>query len=211
MPPVCFIKVLNLKKIMLSTKEQKQLQLDQLHQLYQFCTACPLGTSGRKQVVFGEGNPAASLMLIGEAPGREEDEQGKPFIGRSGRLLTASLSQAGIQRSEIFITNIVKCRPPNNRAPRPAESSTCQKLLLWHQIAIIQPKIIATIGACALEPFLTPLQTGLKITQLHGQAFESKNILIVPLFHPAYILRNKTKLPDFIKDIEYLKQLLLKV
>lgn len=192
-----------------SSINDKQLQLDKLHQLYQNCTACPLGTAGRQQVVFGEGNPNAKLMLIGEAPGREEDEQGRPFIGRSGKLLTNTLAEAGIARSEIFITNLVKCRPPNNRAPRPNESSTCQKLLLFHQISIIQPQIIATVGAYALEPFLTENQAGQKISQLHGQTFRSKNILIVPLFHPAYILRNKTKMSDFLNDIRCLKSLLI--
>ncbi len=192
---------------MTNHKSKKQLQLDDLHNLYQACTACPLGTMGRQRIVFGSGNPDAKLMLIGEAPGREEDEQGEPFVGRSGKLLTTALANAGIDRSEIFITNIVKCRPPNNRMPKPTETFTCKKLLLFNQISIIQPHIIVPVGACALKSFINIEQQKLKLSQLHGQPFQSNNILVVPFYHPAYILRNRSKMSDFLSDINNLKLL----
>lgn len=120
----------------MNAKMYKQNLLNELYKPYQQCIACPLGSLGRTNVVFGEGNPDAELMFIGEAPGREEDKQGRPFVGRSGQLLNRILELAGIKRPDIFITNIVKCRPPNNRKPLPLEINICKKILLSNQIKI---------------------------------------------------------------------------
>src|SRR5205823_4093975 len=126
----------------------------ELYKPYKKCLQCPLGTLGRTNVVFGEGNSDADLMLIGEAPGRYEDEQSKPFVGRSGKLLNRTLELVGLKRNDVFITNIVKCRPPNNRKPLPLESTTCKNILLFNQIKIIRPHIICTLGASALQGFI---------------------------------------------------------
>ena len=179
-------------------KKLKQFQLDQLYKPYEKCMQCPLGSLGRTRVVFGEGNPDANLMLIGEAPGKNEDLQGKPFIGRSGKLLNSALERAGISREQTFITNIVKCRPPNNRTPRPQEIRTCKSLLLLGQIKIIQPSIICTLGSAATQGLLGQK---VKITQARGIKHLFQGITIIPTYHPAYTLRNPKKIADLIADI----------
>src|SRR5258708_26049278 len=131
----------------MTQKESKQLLLNRLYEPYKKCLMCPLATPTRKSVVFGEGNPDADYMIIGEAPGKDEEEQGIPFVGKSGRFLTKILTQLGINRQDIFITNSVKCRPPNNRKPTTLESKTCKDILLTNQINIIQPKAICTLGS----------------------------------------------------------------
>lgn len=179
----------------------KQALLDQLYAPYRACTACPLGTMGRATVVFGEGNPDARLMFIGEGPGADEDAQGRPFVGRSGKLLTKTLAGFGIAREEVFITNIVKCRPPNNRAPTPLESSTCMSLLLYNQIKIIRPTLICTLGASALRALLG---TEAKISAVRGTIQRKNNLTVIPTYHPAYILRNASELKTFVSDISFI-------
>lgn len=177
----------------------KQKLLDQLYAPYIKCTMCPLGTLGRTNVVFGEGDPDAKLMFIGEGPGAQEDAQGRPFVGRSGQLFTRSLNALGLERSEVFITNIVKCRPPDNRAPTPLESTTCKNLLLYNQIKIIRPKLICTLGASSLVGLLGhPVQ----ITRIRGTVQQVDGLAIFPTFHPAYILRNQTKFEIFLNDLK---------
>jgi uracil-DNA glycosylase len=183
----------------MNAKKFKQLLLDELYQPYINCKRCPLGFLGRKHVVFGEGNPNASLMLVGEAPGADEDIQNRPFIGRSGKLLTRSLQHLNIERPDVFITNIVKCRPPGNRTPTPLESNTCKNLLLLKQINIIRPKIICTLGSAAIRSLL---DKDLKITKLRGTLLRWHNITIIPTYHPAYILRNPKELTTFIADLQ---------
>ena len=175
--------------------------LNQLYKPYYNCKACPLGTLGRKHVVFGEGNPDAKLMFIGEGPGKEEDLQGKPFIGRAGQLLNRSLEAIGIQRKDVFITNIVKCRPPNNRTPTPTESQTCKNLLLIKQIQIICPKVICTLGSAAIQGLLG--KKTLKISQIRGKKILIEEIIVVPTYHPAYILRNPKELKILIADLAF--------
>src|SRR3989304_8072339 len=119
-------------------KNKKQILLNDLYELYKNCKECPLGSLGRTNVVFGEGDPNAKLLFVGEAPGQQEDIQNRPFIGRSGKLFTKSLEAAGSSREKVYITNIVKCRPPHNRNPLPQEAATCINLLLLRQITIIQ-------------------------------------------------------------------------
>lgn len=187
-----------MEKIM-DKKQHKKNLLDQLYKPFQTCTLCPLGNLGRTKVVFGDGNPDAKLMLIGEGPGRDEDLEGLPFVGRSGKLLTTLLESLGIARESLYITNIVKCRPPNNRAPLPQELSACTKLLLEKQIKIIEPKIICTLGSSATNALL---QKKISITKVRGSLFSYQGALLLPAFHPAYILRNKTLTSFLLQDLK---------
>ncbi len=179
----------------------KQDLLNKLYAPYQLCTLCPLGSQGRKNVVFGAGNSNASLMIIGEAPGQEEDRQGKPFVGRSGQLLNKIFDIYNVSREEIFITNIVKCRPPNNRKPLPFEMNSCKKILLLGQINIIKPKVICTLGATAIEGLLNEsLDKPMK--HIRGNELLFETIQVIPTYHPAFILRNPKALPNLVEDLE---------
>lgn len=184
---------------MVNKKSFKQQLLDALYAPYKNCTLCPLGGAERTKVVFGRGNPDANLLLLGEGPGRDEDLQGIPFVGRSGKLLRTTLDTLGIKEESIYITNIVKCRPPNNRAPLPNEVSKCTQLLLEQQIKIIHPRIICTLGASALKALIG---TPLGITKTRGVAQPYKGIYVFPTYHPAYILRNRKQLPFFSQDLQ---------
>jgi uracil-DNA glycosylase len=182
----------------MNQKETKYLLLQKLYEPYKKCIACPLGKLGRQTVVFGDGNPDAQLMIIGEAPGKDEDEQGIPFVGRSGKFLTKILTSLGISRKEIFITNSVKCRPPQNRKPTPLESNTCKNILLINQIEIIKPKVICTLGSAAIESLL---EKPIKLGDIHGTKLLFNSITVIPTYHPAYVIRTPKKLNLFIKDI----------
>ena len=140
-------------------------------------------------LVFGEGHPDARLMLIGEAPGEEEDLSGRPFVGRAGQLLDRVLASVGLERDEIYITNIVKFRPPGNRNPRPEEIAASEPILV-DQIKLIRPQVIGTLGNVPTQYFL-----GTKdgITRTHGQWFDWHGIRVFPLYHPAYLLRNPSR------------------
>lgn len=149
------------------------------------CTRCRL-SAGRKNIVFGEGNPSASLMFVGEGPGREEDLAGRPFVGDAGKLLTSLISRMGFQRDEVYIANVVKCRPPMNRDPQEDEILTCIPFLK-KQIAVISPEVIMTLGRIAAHSLL-----GVKtpISRLRGKFADFGGIPVMPTFHPAYLLRN---------------------
>jgi DNA polymerase len=148
------------------------------------CTACELART-RTSVVFGEGDVKTGLMFIGEGPGADEDEQGRPFIGRAGQLLTQILSAAGIDRGEVYITNVVKCRPPNNRVPLPGEMSACDAFL-QAQILLLRPSIIVLLGS---TPTKWILKTTEGISKLRGRWFDWKGAAVMPMFHPSYLLR----------------------
>lgn len=178
--------------------ETKQKLLNQLYEPYKQCMMCPLATQGRTNVVFGEGNTDSRLMFIGEGPGREEDEQGKPFVGRSGKLLTRLLAIADIRREDVFIANIVKCRPPGNRRPTPKESTLCKTLLLLKQIEIIDPKVLCTLGSCATDNIL---EQSTPISKIRGTLLEWNNRIVIPTFHPAYALRNPAVIETMVNDI----------
>ena len=156
------------------------------------CVKCPLHQS-RTQTVFGEGDPDAPIMFIGEGPGQTEDEQGRPFVGRAGELLNKMIEAMGYQREQVYITNIVKSRPPNNRAPNPAEVSACWPYLR-RQIEIIRPKAIVTLGGPAAK---TLLETREGITRLRGTWYQYNEVQppvpVMPTFHPAYLLRAYTR------------------
>ncbi|MCP4176761.1 MAG: uracil-DNA glycosylase [bacterium] len=160
------------------------MSFKELNQYVMNCDRCNLSSS-RTKIVFGEGSVEAELMLIGEGPGKDEDEQGRPFVGKSGQLLTKMLKAMGYDRSEVFITNIVKCRPPQNRNPHPDEASFCLPFLL-RQIDIIKPKVIILLGAVPLKHLLN--KTG--ITRIHGEWHEFHGIKTLPTFHPAFLLRD---------------------
>jgi len=186
----------------MNQKEFKQKLLDELYNTYKDDIPCHLGFK-RSHIVFGEGNPDADLMFIGEAPGEEEDKQGRPFVGRSGQLLNKALNHVKIDRSDVYITNVVKCRPPNNRAPLPEEIKICKTIFLDKQIKIIQPKIIVTLGSIATNAIL---EESTQITKIHGTEITKDNLIIIPIFHPAYVLRNQTLLKKWVNDFEKIKE-----
>ncbi len=175
----------------------KQEKLDHLAAAIADCRLCPLH-AGRTQVVFGDGNPDADLMFIGEAPGHDEDVQGIPFVGRAGQLLTRIINAIEFDRSEVYIANINKCRPPNNRAPVPDEMARCVPFLL-KQIEIIEPKVICLLGATAVRGLLG-IREG--ITRLRGRFIEWRGILVMPTYHPAYLLRNPAGKRDVWEDVQ---------
>ncbi len=179
------------------TPENKMALLHNLYAPYKNCNGCHFNMPPITHIVFGEGDPNAKIMFIGEAPGAQEDLQARPFVGRSGKLLTSILEKIGIARADVFITNIVKCRPPNNRKPTPAEIAQSRPLLL-EQITIINPRIICTLGSAALEGLLGH---PVKITQLRGKPLMWHHTIVIPTYHPAFILRNSKKLPYLIEDI----------
>lgn len=150
------------------------------------CTRCKL-SEGRTNIVFGDGNASARIMFIGEGPGREEDLQGLPFVGDAGTLLTRLIEKMGLSRPEVYIANIVKCRPPMNRDPEDDEVATCRQFV-ERQIEIIRPEVIVTLGRVALQALMN--NPKLKITAARGHFIEYAGIPLMPTFHPAYLLRN---------------------
>jgi uracil-DNA glycosylase family 4 len=168
------------------------------------CTRCKLHTLGRTQVVFGVGNPDADLMFVGEAPGADEDEQGIPFIGRAGQLLTKIIEAIDLRREDVYIANIIKCRPPQNRNPEPDEVASCEPFL-FRQIEVIKPKVIVALGKYAAQ---TLLQRETPISRLRGQVFDYRGAKLVPTFHPAYLLRNPSSKREVWEDMKLVKKLL---
>jgi uracil-DNA glycosylase family 4 len=165
------------------------------------CRRCPL-CSGRKNVVFGVGNPRARLLFVGEGPGEEEDRQGEPFVGAAGRRLTRWIGRIGLTRQDVYIANIVKCRPPGNRAPLPEEAAACLPYL-GRQIRAIRPALICTLGAVALN-FL--LGNNDRITRVRGQWRDFDGIPVLPTYHPAYILRNAAREHEVFADFDLLAE-----
>jgi uracil-DNA glycosylase len=172
--------------------------LDLLQKAVSQCQGCTLACS-RTQTVFADGNPTAPLMIIGEAPGQQEDETGKPFVGRAGKLLTQLMAQVGINRAtDVYIANILKCRPPNNRKPLAEEVTACFPFLV-QQIQLVQPKLLILAGSTAVEGVL-----GLKtpISKLRGQLIDTPfGMPAMPIFHPSYLLRNPNPAPEKPKGL----------
>lgn len=168
------------------------------------CTRCKLGTLGRRQVVFGVGNPNAELMFVGEAPGADEDEQGEPFVGRAGQLLTKIIEAIELRRDDVYIANVIKCRPPGNRNPEPDEVATCEPFL-FRQIDLVQPKVIVALGKFAAQSLL---RTDMPITRLRGQVHAFRGAQLVPTFHPAYLLRSPDKKRETWEDMKLVRALL---
>ena len=173
---------------------------EELQSECQQCRACPLADT-RKTVVFGTGSPEAEVLFIGEGPGAHEDEQGLPFVGPAGRLLDDMLEMIGLHRDAVYITNIVKCRPPQNRDPLNTEKDACIGYLR-RQTALLRPKIIVCLGRVAAMELIRP---DFKITQEHGQFTEKSGVLMTALYHPAALLRDGTKKPESFVDLKALQ------
>jgi DNA polymerase len=166
----------------------------------QQCTLCET----RTQTVFGVGSPTADLMFVGEAPGKDEDLQGIPFVGRSGQLLTKMIEAMGSNRDDVFIVNILKCRPPENRNPSPFQIEKCSPYLK-QQIAMVKPKVICTLGNFATK---TLLQTETSIAKIRGQKFKYEGVILIPTYHPAYLLRRDTMKKYVWEDLKLVMSLL---
>ena len=170
---------------------------EELEEVVKKCRKCRLCET-RKNVVFGVGNREADIMLIGEGPGADEDAQGEPFVGKAGKLMNMAFDMLGIKREEVYIANIVKCRPPNNRNPQDDEAENCLDYLR-NQVILVKPKIIVLLGSVALKNILGK-EYG--ITASRGKWVEKKGILYLPTWHPAALLRDENKKIDFIKDLQ---------
>lgn len=179
------------------------MTLQDFYEQIKDCQKCTLASS-RTQVVFGDGNPHAEIMFVGEAPGFHEDRQGKPFVGAAGKLLDQLLEEIGIQRRDVYIANVIKCRPPENRNPQAEEIESC-KPYLFTQIELIGPKVICTLGN-----FSTQLLLGKKvgITKLRGQAFRQGGRIIVPMLHPAAALHREGMMDAVKEDFRHLRKIL---
>ncbi len=174
---------------------QRERQLRELQATVQQCRLCPLHPN-RKQAVLGMGDPWSPLLFVGEGPGAQEDVEGQPFVGAAGQLLTKALQMVGIDRRRVYVANVVKCRPPENRTPRPSEMSACFPYLR-RQIEILRPAILIPMGNPAMAMVLG--RTG--IQQLRGQWFQKNGVWVVPIYHPAYVLRNPEAFPLFLNDL----------
>jgi DNA polymerase len=181
---------------------QQSQTLEELYEHIHTCTACPLGLT-RTNFVFGTGNPQAEIVVIGEAPGAEEDARGEPFVGAAGQLLTRMLAAIGLQREEVYICNILKCRPPGNRRPLPQEVATCRPYL-WKQLELIQPAFLLVLGATAASALL---EREHKIAELRGRPIPLQGMLMVVTYHPAALLRNPQWKRPAWEDLQLLRQL----
>ncbi|MBI3803190.1 MAG: uracil-DNA glycosylase [Nitrospirae bacterium] len=170
------------------------------------CQRCKL-CSTRKNIVFGTGDPNASLMFVGEAPGQDEDLQGKPFVGRAGQLLTKMIEAMGLSRETVYIANIIKCRPPENRNPQPDEIAACRPFLEM-QIAAIRPKVVCALGTFSAQ---TLLGTQQKISALRGKFHDYRGVKVLPTFHPAYLLRNPSEKKSVWEDLKKIMEELKKM
>ena len=162
------------------------------------CTRCPLAYGGRHAIVFGDGSPTARLMFVGEGPGADEDASGVPFVGKSGQLLNNMIAAMGLRREDVYVANIVKCRPPANRAPEPVEANTCTQFLL-RQMDVVQPEVVVALGATAAMYLLGVKQT---LASLRGHFHSVRGAKCAVTFHPAYLLRDPTKKGDAWKDLQ---------
>ena len=168
------------------------------------CTRCKLHAMGRRQIVFGVGNPEADLMFVGEAPGADEDIQGIPFVGRAGQLLTKIIEAIGLARDDVYIANVIKCLPPGNRNPEPDEVDTCEPFL-FQQIDIIKPKVIVALGKFGAQTLLRTLDP---ISRLRGRVYDYRGAKLIPTFHPAYLLRNPASKREVWEDMKVVRELL---
>ena len=175
-------------------------ELEQLKERCSQCHGCPLGDT-RTNLVFGVGNPNAELMFVGEAPGEQEDLSGTPFVGRAGQLLDRYLYAVDIPREDVYIANILKCRPPKNRDPLPAEEDACIGYLR-EQVKLIRPKLIVCLGRISAMRLIKP---DFKISVEHGQWFEKGNFLMSAVYHPAALLRDPRRREDMMEDMKRIK------
>lgn len=192
---------------MSETLEERHAKLKEIGDEIRQCELCPLH-SGRTNAVPGSGRADADILFIGEAPGYHEDQQGLPFVGASGKYLDQLLAGIGLSRQEVFITNVVKCRPPGNRDPLPGEIDTCMPQYLKRQVEVIRPKLIATLGRFSMALFFPKTA---RISQIHGQPKRANGRIYYPLFHPAAVLRNPNLRPvmeeDFKRMLDLIKEI----
>ncbi|MGO9136733.1 MAG: uracil-DNA glycosylase [Syntrophales bacterium] len=179
------------------TSRRKALTLKEVRTELGDCQRCPLGRV-RTNIVFGEGNPQAEIVFVGEAPGGDEDIQGRPFVGRAGQLLTRIIAAMGLKRSDVYICNILKCRPPGNRNPKPEEIAACEPFLV-KQLEAINPRVICALGTFAAH---TLLKTDVPITVLRGKFHSYHGIQLMPTYHPAYLLRNPGAKKQVWEDVQ---------
>jgi uracil-DNA glycosylase family 4 len=168
------------------------------------CSRCKLHGLGRQQVVFGTGNPDADLMFVGEAPGADEDIQGVPFVGRAGQLLTKMIEAINLRREDVYIANVIKCRPPGNRNPEPDEIEQCEPFL-FRQIQAVRPKVIVALGAFAAK---TLLRSEEPISKLRGRVYDFHGATLIPTFHPSFLLRSPDRKRDAWDDLKKARALL---
>ncbi len=168
------------------------------------CTRCKLHRLGRRQIVFGVGNPKADLMFVGEAPGHDEDVQGEPFVGRAGQLLTRIIEAIDLKREDVYIANVIKCRPPENRNPEPDEVEACEPFL-FRQVETIRPKVIVALGTFAAHALL---KTQDPIGRLRGRIFTYGHAKLIPTFHPAFLLRSPDRKRDVWEDMKKVRAIL---
>ena len=184
--------------------ENRVIALTEIREDIGDCTRCKLHTLGRTQIVFGVGNPHADLMFVGEAPGGDEDIQGIPFVGRAGQLLTKIIEAIDLKREDVYIANVIKCRPPGNRNPEPDEVQQCEPFL-FRQIDAIKPKVIVALGKFAAQALL---RTEDPISRLRGRVFDYRGAKLIPTFHPAYLLRNPASKREVWEDMKLVRSLL---
>jgi uracil-DNA glycosylase family 4 len=185
------------EKCRYSTVVTTAYSIDELAAEVRRCGACPLSKK-RKNAVPGEGNASTGIVFVGEAPGAKEDAQGRPFVGSAGKLLSQLLKKNGLLREEVFITNTVKCRPPGNRPPKPAEMNACRPYL-ERQLHLLKPRLVCTLGN---SPLHTLVGAGLNISQVHGKFTEVGGIRYLPLYHPAAILYRRKLMDDMERDFK---------
>ena len=187
--------------------EERPAALKAIREVIGDCIRCKLHKQGRKQIVFGVGDPNAELMFVGEAPGADEDDQVLPFVGRAGQLLTKIIEAMGMKREDVYICNILKCRPPGNRNPEPTEIASCEPFL-FRQIASVKPKVICALGTFGAQ---TLLRTKEPISKLRGHFIDYRGAKLMATFHPAYLLRNPNEKRRVWEDVQkirdYLKSL----
>ena len=182
--------------------ENKPTALKAIREVIGDCTRCKLHKQGRKQIVFGVGNPNAELMFVGEAPGADEDQQGEPFVGRAGQLLNNMITAMGLRREDVYIANVIKCRPPGNRTPEREECETCAPFLM-RQIDVIKPKVIVALGAVAAKNLL-----GLNdsMANLRGRFYDFRGTRLAVTYHPAFLLRDPRQKKEAWKDLQMVMQ-----
>jgi uracil-DNA glycosylase family 4 len=181
-------------------ESEPMMTLESIREEIGDCQRCKLART-RTNIVFGSGNPNAELVFVGEAPGSDEDQQGLPFVGRAGQLLTKIIESINLKREDVYICNVLKCRPPENRNPDPEEVATCNPFMK-HQLAAIKPKIVCCLGTFAAQ---TVLQTVSPISKLRGKFFDMDGIRVIATFHPAYLLRSPDKKREVWEDMKQIR------
>jgi len=186
----------------MATDVSREQLLSELYSKIKKCSKCSELVAYRKQAVPGVGNPKAEIMFVGEAPGADEDRQGFPFVGKAGQLLNRLLEKIGLHRDDVYIANILKCRPPENREPQPVEIDNCREYL-HAQITLIRPRLICTLGNPALKTLIDP---SLTIGKVHGQVLRKNGLVFFPIYHPAAALHQGKTLNELVGDFEALQK-----